>query len=157
MSTTWPMETVFAVGRIYADVTLDKYHLATYPDEAVEVARQKAGRVVINEAHALAVEVHPEDIREVGRQSDQPFKIKVRFGWAPTTKEVELIDHGENDGRILEVQDPQRPLLIPRPAPPLYLQEADGPHPIAPVMDHLQFELSGWREKERRWVMEARS
>lgn len=68
--------------------------------------------------------------------------------WEPTTKEVALVG-GPGDGRILEVQDINRPLTIPVVRSAIFAADDEPPMRSEVVT----YRLSGWNTDSRRWLM----
>lgn len=160
--TTWDVDTIQRVRRLGARMTADPIVLATHPGDVPEYLRRKAARHIVETARALAVEVHPDDVAAVvlEKGEHEPEYAPVRFamhwrpGWRDAGVEVELRG-GYRDGDTMMVRHDQLDHGIVLPTAPLPPMAAyfDERAPYMPLPMPVRYQLAGWREDERRWVM----
>lgn len=159
--TTWDMETVHNVGRLSAEARVDRAVLEVARVDVIEATRRKVAHEIIDAARALgAVEVHPDDIEavELGLDENETY-VLLGFRWRPFWRaigaEIELRG-GYADGETLTVRHDQlrRGIEVQLPLPALSVRE-DDTEPLGLLSRTQHYELAGWRETERRWVMDS--
>ncbi|MFI6428481.1 hypothetical protein [Promicromonospora sp. NPDC050880] len=157
MTTTWDMETVGKVRRLGMTLHVASAELvARDREEVVEFARLRAAAQIIDAARVWAVEVHEDDVSVVespGEFGGVVLDMQWRPFWRGAEAEVELRG-GHIDGQTAMIDRGllTTGLLVPPPMPPLS-EYQDETVPYAPLPLPSRYQLSGWREVERRWVM----
>ena len=163
--TTWSMDTVRKVQRL--GITFKVPELAAELGDGVEQARREMARQIVGAARAFAVEVHPDDVAAIVRESPADREERKRThvitldgrwwpGWRTPTRRLEVeLRGGYHGGRTIPVwpQDlePGVHLAIPHTAAHVVSEvEQTG---VIPDEDHQLYELHGWNEQERRWVL----
>lgn len=149
---TWDLDTIGKVRCLYSEGWVDQFLAQRAQVDVVALTRETLADILVREAHALAVEIHPGDLEFRDAPSDSvPFTIHVQARWAPKTNEIELRG-GHVDGTVMAWQWIGEPIRIPRPSSPIHMP-ADALYPATSV---LTFEMVGWSESSRRWVYAAR-
>ena len=155
--TTWSMDTVHKVVRLGVAVHVDRAVVAAARVDVLEGVRQKAAREIVAAARTFGVEVHPDDVSATevpGRDDAFVMLLNVQWhpGWRDPAIEVELRG-GHRDGEALTIRhdqlQPGIQVLPPMPSP--FQADDVEPRSELPMPEHYQ--LAGWRETERRWVM----
>ncbi len=148
METTWPLDTVMAVRRLYmrCDVALE---VMDYAPEALDAYRDKLAHQLCREAQTYGVDPHPGDVVFDERPSEsRPFCTAITARWAPSTTEVELSCAGPHDGRVMSIPNVWVPFRIPvATRVTAYSNDAEPMN-----MHYQELRLAGWRETARRWV-----
>jgi hypothetical protein len=163
--TTWSMDTVRKVQRL--GITFKVAELAEELGDGIEQARREMARQIVEAARTFAVEVHPDDVAAIVRESpaDREERRQTRIitldgrwepGWRNPTRRLEVeLRGGYHGGRTIQVwpQDlePGVHLAIPHTASYAVRQvEMAG---VMPDPDVQHYELVGWNEQDRRWVL----
>lgn len=151
--TTWTRDQITAVRGHRATVVLDANAVDQSDGVAVDVARAKLARQIIDACHVHAVEVHAEDMEY--RVEGDDFGIRITARWNPGTRAVEFVG-GPADGELYDIAgapwDTVQVAVQPSMSPAM--MEAPGPEPHAPLS--VTYACTGWHEQERRWVYGVR-
>lgn len=156
MSPTWNMSTVNKVRRLFVDIDISQMALNA---DAIETTRLNAAATLRNWAHAYGVDLHPDDVGVAERDPELDHFVSdivpFRAAWRPTTTEVEIVQTGEHDGRIMNFGRVEDQLRLPVTRSWESAARYGDPSPVA-NRDHrveiVEFQLAGWREVERRWI-----
>lgn len=163
--TTWDMDTVRRVRRLGARVNVDPIVLAAHPGDVPEQVRRKAALQIVEEARALAVEVHPDDVAavELERGEGEPehapvqFDIRWRPGWRDAGADIVVeLRGGAADGTMFAIRPEQlhTGIVLHKPMPSLHLADVDQIGPTESLLSKTEhYQIAGWRESERRWVL----
>lgn len=151
----WDLTTIDSVERLYVTV-----HVARSVEMQMQpgVAEAVAGRLAStlrSEAHALTVEIHPDDVQvRRGTENDEFDAVEYVAHWQPSTGRCELRG-GALDGTMYDTQlTRHQPLRIQRLMPAWTY--SDPIHPIAVALAVDEYEVIGWSETGRHWVRAAR-
>lgn len=148
---TWDLDTIRKVRGLRMEARVDRLSIAS---ARIAATREKLAKALVDEAHALAVEVHLGDVAFVeGESEDVPFAVRILARWSPQTHEVELCG-GHLDGTVMAVRCIDDPIRVPLPPPPIGLVRNDDLYPTA-VLESQDFKMVGWSESTRRWVYAA--
>jgi hypothetical protein len=143
----WTLDQVRQVQRLYVDLWVSDELVAT-SEHVLPTARKQAIRGLIHAAHPLAVEIDPLDVAFTEEPDARRFAVRIRGYWQPSVRTVEMAG-GASDGVLVDVQDVERPILVPVPTAHPLLDET---FPSSPRLDALQYQLSGWSETDRVWI-----
>lgn len=156
--TVWDLATIAQVERLYVevDVGLEVEH----GPGAQDAIASRLASVLKQEAHALAVEIHPDDVH-VQRGDEDGLHNTVRYvgWWRPTTRTSRLLG-GARDGTTYETTlDRWTPLRVATPTLPLVSSDAvDDASRTADVAFEVDlYEVVGWSEDGRYWLRATRS
>lgn len=158
--TTWDMDTVHRVRRLESTMRVDRAVLAASRTEVFEAVRQLAAAQLAEAARTFAVEVHSDDVQalEVTRLGDvHAVLLNIwRPGWRDVNVEVELRG-GAADGTLFAIRRNRlhHGIILQKPMPSLNLADVDQVGPLETLMSSRteHYQLAGWREAERRWVL----
>lgn len=160
--TTWDMDTVHRVGRLGVRMYASAYEIAVARVDVLEHARRKAAMQIVDAAHALAVEVHPDDVSLVETEGpDDAVLVRLDMRWSPGWRdagaEVQVeLRGGAADGTLFAVRPQQlhQGIVLHKPMPSLNLADVDQIGPTRSLLSRTEhYQLAGWREVERRWVL----
>ena len=149
----WTRAMLYNVERLGLSMSIDPLSMDLANVDVKEGVQQLMARRMVDSAHPLGVEIHPEDVRF--REIEGDFGTMLYARWAPSTTVVEFRG-GHVDGQIMTVapQLLRGPIMIPRLAERVgFKREEDGSYLSTPVLlDHLQYDLAGWHETQRHWL-----
>jgi hypothetical protein len=155
--TTWDMKQVDAVRRLYADMHVDQVQLAAAP--SLDHIRHHAAAAIVDMAHTHAVEVSRDDVAVIRSESNPATgETALRLAWSPGWRngrvQVEFRS-GARDGQVVTVDREKiwSGILAPVLQPAAWIDEADE---VATISAVERYDVVGWREVERRWVMACR-
>lgn len=151
METTWPLDTVLAISRLYVKGDIDD-QVKDYAPEALGVWRYELAHQLRYEAQTYGVDLCVADVVFDEQPSERPFCSTITARWAPSTNEVELSCAGPNDGRVMTLPDVWQELRLPV-ASRVSLAAMPDDGYVVPSLHYQALRLSGWREVARRWVM----
>lgn len=154
----WSLDQIRAAGRLGAKGFVDKHVIATAPPGlAMDETKKRIWEIVNHMAHPLGLEIDPGDMEFAEIEDPSGFLIKVSGRWNPSTGEIEFRG-GAHDGEVLRMPragDPFHPIRF---AIPLDLGRI-GPEdsfPVSASLPTLNYWLTGWSERDRRWIYQQR-
>lgn len=157
--TTWDMDTVHKVARLGVTLHVGGAELVAHGRaEVAEFTRRRAASQIIDAARVWAVEVHEDDVSAVESQGEfggVVLDMHWRPFWRNVGAEVELRG-GPADGETMTIRRDQlhHGIQVARPMPSLNLADVDQIGPLETLLSGtLLYQLTGWREAERRWVL----
>ena len=102
--TVWPMETVFAVGRLRVMGYESREVYARFIDDARRLLRERLARSLVDAARTHGVEIDPRDVMvEVAIPEESAWTRKFEASWQPQTTIVKLVG-GPKDGSVMDVK-----------------------------------------------------
>lgn len=146
----WNRELIVDVARLYIGLDVADEVIHYGGAEAIDATQHRLGLALCNEAHTFGVELLLRDVRYAQKPSDRPFCQTFRASWWPTVTEVEFTGPTEHDGLITHIPDPWTRYRLPRRA---NLPAALDDGRYLPGIPIIEYELTGWREAERRWIL----
>lgn len=157
--TTWTMEQVHQVERLYAEMVLDgKFFHQDGINRKVDIeefSNKEMGKQLVEMGHPLGVEMNPQDFEVVWyRDEAKPWAVIGKMRWQPKTNIAELRG-GHLDGTRYALRKIGDPFKAHRPEalPWKDKSEVATSSEFTVVTDI--YELVGWREDERVWVYQA--
>ena len=144
---TWTLDQINNVRRLWMKALVDRSLDFMSNGQAEAFSREQAALALCEEAHTFGVEVHPGDIAFDVTRNDTHITIEAR--WHPQTRNVELLG-GVADGKVYALSNPYEPFRVPRLSNPTCVEPMSGDM-VTFAVD--EYRLTGWRERERRWVM----
>lgn len=156
--TTWTMDQIYAVKRLWAELHVDVELVDRHGEAVLREAEAEMAKRLKDMAHPLGVELALERDHyrvEWERRGDVPWSAVGRMYWSPQTNTAELRG-GHLDGQRYALRKIGEPFRVPRPAMTPWLNSEDGRDEAALVEIADTYELVGWREDEGVWVYEVR-
>lgn len=151
--TTWTRDQITAVRGHRATAVLDPVVVDRSDGVAVDVARAKLARQIIDACHAHAVDAHAEDMEY--RVEPDPYGVRIIARWNPGTREVVFVG-GPADGQVYVLEGaPFMPMQVAV-EPPLPAYAAEASDRILPTPQTVVYTCTGWHEQDRRWVYGVR-
>lgn len=146
--TVWTLDQLLTVEATESHHIWDTRAWAMVPDRSV--VRRGLRAEVVRACRVLAVELDVLDVLVEENRSEDGREVDLVARWRPGTRMVELVG-GPEDGSTIEVEDVRLPLLFTVTAS---VSPANGsPADVSVQYGVGRYDLAGWHEQERRWVM----
>lgn len=153
--TVWTLPQITQARGLRGEASVDAELVERHGEDVLQEATYEAARRLIRMAETFAIVPHPDDFQYARTESDHPFAVKIRVWWEPSSKVIEIADHTELDGQVMEFERAPEPLMVAAAPPQPWLVETVDPmEPIA--IQTIQYDLAGWREQERHWIYRRR-
>ncbi len=148
--TVWPMETVYAVGRLRVMGYESREVYARFIGDARRLLHERLARSLVHAARTHAVEIDPRDtvmFEVVIPGEEEAWMRKFEARWQPQTTIVKLVG-GPKDGSVMDVKDaPTNVILVPAITVDPFSGDLHLSLPRA-----VTYECIGWSETHRCWI-----